>query len=76
MAIIKKVEPDKLVIDLDGPEGNTFVILGLAVKLGKQMGMSVDKVAEIQKEMKSSDYENLIQTFDKYFGDHVDLMRS
>ena len=76
MAIINKVEPDKLVIDLDGPEGNAFVILGLAVKLGKQMGMSVDKVAEIQKEMKSSDYENLIQTFDKYFGEHVDLMRS
>lgn len=76
MAIIDKVEPEKIVIDLDGPQGNAFFILGLAVKVGKSLGMSVEKIAEIQKEMKSSDYENLIKTFDKYFGEYVDLMRS
>ncbi len=76
MAIIKKARSKKIVIDLDGEQGNAFYILAVAVKIGKSLGMPADKIAAIQSEMKSSDYENLIQTFDKYFGDYADLMRS
>jgi hypothetical protein len=30
---------------------------------------------QIQSEMMSGDYENLVNTFDKYFGDFVTLYR-
>ena len=76
MAILTKSNKwKKQVIDLTGPEGNAFYLLGTASKLCKQIGISSERRDEILDEMKSSDYENLIQLFDKYFGKLVDLER-
>ena len=75
MAILKKDKFRKRVIDLNGPEGNAFCLLGTAMSLCKQIGISDTRTEEIIDEMKSSDYEHLIQTFDKYFGKLVDLER-
>jgi hypothetical protein len=59
-------------IDLTGPEGNAFNLLGLASRLAKQLGLDGKK---IQNEMMVGDYENLVKTFDKYFGEFVILYR-
>ena len=75
MAILKKDTYKKQVIDLTGPDGNAFYLLGTAMNLCKQIGISVERRDEIIDEMKSDDYEHLIQTFDKYFGKLVDLER-
>jgi len=75
MAILKKDTYRKQVIDLTGPDGNAFVLLGTAMKLCKQIGISSSRTKEIMDELKSSDYENLIQLFDKYFGMLIDLER-
>jgi len=58
-------------IGLRGPEGNSFVLLGKAGELAKQLGLD-DKA--IKAEMMSGGYDNLIRVFDKYFGQHVDLV--
>jgi hypothetical protein len=63
------------VIDLTGPEGNAFVLLGYARKLSKQLGWNAEKSNSIQVEMTSGDYENLVETFDAYFGEFVILER-
>ena len=66
------------VIDLTGPEGNAFALLGFAQKFQKDIKrVDSDFVSFdiIKKEMLSGDYENLIQVFDKYFGNYVDLER-
>ena len=65
----------KIEINLKGPEGNAFVLLGLAGKFGKQLGFDEFQIRCIQDEMKLSNYEMLIQTFDKWFGDYVILYR-
>ena len=75
MAILKKDEYKKRVIDLTGPDGNAYYLLGTAMNLCKQIGIGVERTDEILDEMKSDDYEHLIQTFDKYFGKLVDLER-
>ena len=62
----------ELVIDLTGPDGNAFVLLGYAKNLASQLDLNYDI---IRAEMTSSDYENLIQVFDKYFGSIVILER-
>lgn len=72
MGIKKKSEKKGIEIDLTGPEGNAFVLLGYASKFAKQLGLDNDK---IQDEMTSGDYENLVNTFDKYFGKFVTLYR-
>ena len=72
MAIVSKDTTKKQVIDLTGPEGNAFSLLGTASKLCKQLGMYDTLVVD---EMTSGDYEHLIKTFDTYFGDYIDLER-
>jgi len=75
MAIIKKKPRDKMTIDLTGPQGNAYFILGTADQLGRQLGLDSDDLNAIMEDMKSSDYEHLIETFDKHFGSLVDLER-
>ena len=64
--------PEKIEIDLTGPEGNAFYLLGIANSLAKQLQKDPEP---IQKEMKSGNYENLIAVFDREFGSFVTLYR-
>jgi hypothetical protein len=59
-------------IDLTGPDGNSFMLIGRAINLAKQLGLDKDA---IQKEMMQGDYEHLVSTFDKHFGHFVTLYR-
>ena len=61
-----------VVIDLTGPEGNAFVLLGYAKSYCQQLDLSFKQVSD---QMTSGDYENLIEVFDKYFGSFVILER-
>jgi len=70
--IIKKNNNRKSVIDLTGPDGNAFVLMGLATKWAKQLGLNGDDILE---EMKSGDYENLLLVLEEYFGDYIILER-
>ena len=73
MAIIKKQPPvGKIEIDITGSQGNAFVILGYARQYAKQLGMDSKPIID---EMMSGDYENLLEVFDKHFGEYVDLAR-
>lgn len=73
MIVEKNSQKYPLVIDLDGPEGNAFILLARAKNFAKQLDLDGQKIAD---EMMQSDYENLIQVFDKYFGEYVVLERS
>jgi hypothetical protein len=73
--IRKKREDREIVIDLTGPEGNAFALIGYARKLGRQMGFDTQRIEKLQEEMMSGDYENLLQVFDREFGKYVILER-
>jgi len=62
----------KIEIDLTGPHGNAYYLLGLAGKLCHELSLDKDIV---RKEMTAGDYENLLEVFDNYFGEIVDLYR-
>lgn len=70
--MIKSKTQTGIEIDLTGPNGNAFYLLGTANNLAKQLGLD-GKV--IQSEMMKGDYEHLVNTFDKHFGDFVTLYR-
>lgn len=72
--MIKNIDeiPKDLIIDLTGPDGNAYALMGYASKLGKQLGKDVD---DIIARMKSGNYENLIATFEQEFGDLITLYR-
>jgi len=75
--MIRDKQPNRgpIVIDLTGPDGNAFVLLGLAQQLGKQLGLDPKRRGEINAEMMSGDYEKLLQVFDREFGAFVILER-
>ena len=75
MILQKPQTPKMIEIDLSGPQGNAFFLLGTASKLGRQLGLDSDEIEIILRQMRFSDYENLINVFDRNFGDFVILYR-
>ncbi|MEY4573088.1 MAG: hypothetical protein RLZ10_2363 [Bacteroidota bacterium] len=59
-------------IDLTGPQGNAYFLLGTAMNLARALGLPSEAILE---DMKSADYEHLVETFDKHFGEYVTLYR-
>jgi hypothetical protein len=68
----KQTQTGPVVIDLTGPDGNAFALMGYAKTFAKQLDLDSNKII---KDMMSGDYENLIQVFDDNFGDFVILER-
>ena len=70
--IRKKLITGHYIIDLTGPQGNAYVLLGYARGFGRQLKFDTKTIEE---EMTSGDYENLVNVFDKHFGHFVILER-
>lgn len=68
----KLKRPKKLEVDLTGPEGNAFVLLGYARQWAKQLGKDPNPILT---DMQSSDYEHLVNVLDREFGNLVDFLR-
>jgi len=68
----KRERKSKPIIDLTGPEGNAFVLLGKASSYARQLDLDPKPILE---DMKSGDYEHLIEVFEKHFGKFVILER-
>lgn len=65
----------KLEIDLTGPEGNAHILMAYARRWGRQMAYSEHRIKNIIDEMRLTDYEGLLYTFDREFGSFVTLWR-
>tara|TARA_B100000586_G_C19744323_1_gene275126 strand:- start:33 stop:254 length:222 start_codon:yes stop_codon:yes gene_type:complete len=72
--IRKKRAPKERVIDLTGPDGNAYALMGMAKDLLRQIGCGHQETA-LMEDMMSGDYEHLVEVFDKKFGDYVVLER-
>lgn len=60
----------KLIIDIDGPEGNVFFLIGVAKKLADRLGL---EGARIVTDMQAYDYAHALRVFNKNFGEYVTL---
>jgi len=70
MIRVKQERTGPIVVDLTGPDGNAFALMGLASRLAKKL-----RIESPTPETMTGDYENLLEVFDKNFGDHVILER-
>ena len=66
----KQQQTGPIIVDLTGPDGNAYALMGLANRLAKQLGFKSPT-----EEMMRGDYEHLLEVFDKNFGDFVILER-
>jgi hypothetical protein len=69
---VKKQFNERPVIDLTGPEGNIFCLMGNAALLARQLGWDAGPILD---DMMSSNYEHAVEVFDRHFGEMVDLIR-
>ena len=72
--IVKKQETpeQRPEVDLTGPDGNAFVLMGLAKRWAKDLGLDGEMITQ---EMMMGDYENLLDVIEHYFGDYVIMYR-
>jgi len=66
---------EKIIIDLTGPKGNAFFLIGYAKVLAKSEGYSDEEIKDLEKDMMSSDYEHLVKVFEFHFEDLIELKR-
>jgi hypothetical protein len=71
MAIKKRDRAPRCVVDLGGPDGNAWVLLGIGRNMAKQLKLDWPSISA---KMMSSDYQNLVRVFDKYFGRYIDIV--
>ena len=72
MIVKKQEERGPIKVDLTGPDGNAFVLMGMAKRWARDLGLDGEM---IQKEMMMGDYENLLDVIEHYFGDYVIMYR-
>jgi hypothetical protein len=70
--MIREKKPGKPTIDLTGPDGNAFALMGRAQGYAKQLGVDSSQIIE---DMMSGDWEHLVDVFEKHFGEYVILER-
>ena len=74
--MIRSKQPkSEIVIDLSGPDGNAYALMGYANRFAKDLDFSKEEIDELMKKMQSGDYENLVKVFDEEFGYFVVLER-
>ena len=74
MVFQKKQDLERNQIDLMGPEGNAFCLLGIARENFKRSGFTDEFIADAMTEMTSGDYYHLLNTFDMYLHDTFTLL--
>ena len=71
--VIRETTPKtNTVIDLDGPMGNAFALLGVAESEAMGLGIDRDDIDAILDDMRSGDYKNLLKTLDEHLGANED----
>tara|TARA_B100001564_G_scaffold295725_1_gene260952 strand:- start:265 stop:459 length:195 start_codon:yes stop_codon:yes gene_type:complete len=58
-------------INISGPDGNAFALMGYAQTFAKQLGIDSKPIIE---EMMSGDYDNLLEVFKNNFENVVELV--
>jgi hypothetical protein len=62
---------ENIILDLKGPDGNAFVLLSVAKDLSHKNKFNWDN---IYSELTKSDYENLVNVMENYFGDQITFL--
>lgn len=71
----KEIEHRGIEIDLTGPDGNAFALIGIAQRLAKQLEYQPKERGQLTTDMMSGDYDHLLELFEKHFGDYVTLYK-
>jgi hypothetical protein len=69
----KKGRPGKIVVDLTGPDGNAFALMGIMKNILLNCCYTREEINNIQEEMVAGNYEQLVEIFEREVGEYVDI---
>lgn len=72
MIKVKEENRGPLEIDLTGPDGNAWNLIGIASKFARALDLEWEPIRE---DMMSSDYEHLLEVMEEHFGDFIIMYR-
>lgn len=72
----KQTSNEKPIIDLTGPQGNAFSLMAITSQYLKQLEYSREEIDEVIKNMKTGDYEHLLDVMEEHLGDYIILEES
>lgn len=61
-------------IDLTGPEGNAFALIGCARRAMRELDYDQVRIDEVIAEMTSADYYTLVDVFERELGEYFDII--
>jgi hypothetical protein len=71
--MIRETKPvSNTIVDLDGPNGNAFMLLAIAESEMEGLGIDRDEIDVILDDIKSDDYNHLLKTMDEHLGANED----
>jgi len=71
--IRKRIADKEMIVNIDGPDGNAFHLIGIAVTLGRDTSMKEDEIKHMKQEMMEGNYINLLKIFEEYWVEYVVL---
>jgi hypothetical protein len=69
----KPRRPSKIQLDLQGPEGNAFALMGKLTAILDREGRDKKEIDALIQKMMSKDYKNLVMIFEREVGEYVDI---
>ena len=57
-------------VNLNGPDGNAFVLIGMVYKICEEIDRNPNRIV---RDMKSGDYDNLVEVFKRELEGHVEV---
>ncbi len=60
--------PTGLVIDLRGPQGNIYYLLGVCNRLIRELGLTAEEKEQFAKELEDKDNNSRLDIMQKWFG--------
>lgn len=73
MTIRRSTAEFNRIVNIDGPAGNAYMLLGLATNLAKQLGYSKVSTEDLLNDMKAGNYIHLLKVFNDHFGELITL---
>jgi hypothetical protein len=56
-----------MTIDLSGPQGNAFFLLGMAARIAREMELPANQIQAQAKRLKAGNYNQLLDTLEREF---------
>jgi len=64
-----------MIVDLSGPQGNAYALMGVARSIGRQLNRPYNEIKEIETKMMSGDYDHLVKVLFLEYGDFIEFKK-